>query len=210
MQLKDEHRDLALANMFEDDGDLLADALSEALYFGCRWHESPQGEDFWGEIYEQIKDGTYFDAPQHTPEDFEAKAKEHVHGTKDTNPKDGVGAKKVPMSGMPIPVLMECGLVKLHGDLKYGRYNWREAGVRASVYYDAALRHLAAYWEGEDIDPDSGIHHISHVITGLSVLRDSQLQGNCNDDRPKPYKSGWVSEMNEIASNMIEKHNNDK
>ena len=126
--------------------------------------------------------------------------------TKDTNPKDSIGTKKVPLSGMPAPVLMECGLVKLHGDLKYGRYNWRDAGVRASVYYDACMRHLMAWWEGEDIDPDSGEHHIAHAITGLSVLRDAQMQSNCTDDRPKASSVGWVSAMNVRAEKMIEKH----
>ena len=112
------------------------------------------------------------------------------------------------MSGLPAPVLMECGLVKLHGDLKYGAYNWRQAGVRSSVYFDAVMRHLNAWWEGEDIDPDSGEHHIAHAITGLAVLRDSQLFGNCTDDRPKPHTSGWIQELNERAAAMMDKSNN--
>ena len=124
--------------------------------------------------------------------------------TKPTNPKDSCGIKKVPMNGMPMNVLMEAGLVKLHGDLKYGRFNWREAGVRGSVYYDAAIRHLAAWYEGEDIDPDSGIHHISHAITGLAVLRDSMIRDNWTDDRPPPSEDGWMKELNVIAAKMIE------
>ena len=109
------------------------------------------------------------------------------------------------MSGMPMNVLMEAGLVKLHGDLKYGRFNWREAGVRGSVYYDAALRHLAAWYEGEDIDPDSGIHHIAHAICGLSVLRDSIIRDNWTDDRPPPSDTGWINEFNKQAAKMIDK-----
>lgn len=124
--------------------------------------------------------------------------------TKPTNPKDSCGIKKTPMSGMPINVLMEAGLVKLHGDLKYGRFNWREAGVRGSVYYDAAMRHLAAWYEGEDIDPDSGIHHIAHAITGLAVLRDSMIRDNWVDDRPPPSAHAWLEKFNEAAAKMIE------
>ena len=124
---------------------------------------------------------------------------------KDTNPKDRVGIRKAPMSGLPAPVLMECGLVKLHGDLKYGAYNWRDAGVRASVYYDAVWRHLTAWYEGEDLDPDSGEHHIAHAMTGLAVLRDSQMFGNCVDDRPNSHKLGWMQDMNNRASAMIDK-----
>ena len=126
---------------------------------------------------------------------------------KPTNPKEACGVKKVPTSGIPAPVLFEVGLVKLHGDLKYGRYNWRDAGVRASTYYDAIRRHLDAWWEGEDIDPDSGEHHLAHLICGASVLRDAQMQGMCNDDRPKPSSNrAWLREMNERAAKMIEKH----
>jgi len=125
---------------------------------------------------------------------------------KASNPKDAIGVSKVPVSGLPVPVIMECGLVKLHGDLKYGRYNWREAGVRSSVYYDACIRHLAAWWEGEDLDPDSGIHHLAHAMTGLMVLRDSQLVGNCKDDRPVPHGQGWIAEMNKKAALMLDKH----
>jgi len=125
---------------------------------------------------------------------------------KATNPKDACGVKKVPLSGMPAPVLLEAGLVKLHGDLKYGRYNWREAGVRGSFYYDAAFRHLAAWYEGEDNDPDSGISHIAHAITGLAVLRDSIMRGNWVDDRPQSTQ-GFISELNKKAAEMVEQHN---
>ena len=125
---------------------------------------------------------------------------------KATNPKDACGVKKVPISGFPVPVILEAGLVKLHGDLKYGRYNWRDAGVRGSVYYDACFRHLAAWWEGEDLDPDSGVHHLSHAITGLAVLRDAMIHDNWTDDRPKETL-GFVKELNKKAEEMIEKHN---
>lgn len=133
------------------------------------------------------------------------KTVEAVVDTKPTNPKDACGVKKVPISGMPAPVLLEAGLVKLHGDLKYGRYNWREAGVRGSVYYDAAFRHLAAWWEGEDLDPDSGISHLAHAITGLAVLRDAQFMDNWIDDRP-PANIGFIKEFNKKAEDLIKKH----
>tara|TARA_R100001230_G_scaffold22211_1_gene12659 strand:- start:79 stop:489 length:411 start_codon:yes stop_codon:yes gene_type:complete len=123
--------------------------------------------------------------------------------SKQTNPKDACGIKKVPISGMPVNVLLEAGLVKLHGDLKYGRFNWRDVGVRGSVYYDAAFRHLAAWYEGEDNDPDSGLHHISHAITGLIVLRDSIMRGNWTDDRPPPTPN-IIKEYNEKALKIID------
>jgi hypothetical protein len=127
---------------------------------------------------------------------------------KESNPKDNVGIKKVSMHVISSPVLMEASLGMLDGDKKYGSHNYRVAGVRASVYYDAAMRHLMAWWEGEDIDPDSGIHHVSKVISCMSVLRDAQMNDMCSDDRPPKFKTGWVQELNKKAKEIVEKYPN--
>jgi len=129
---------------------------------------------------------------------------------KNTNPKDAVGTKKVPFSVIPMPVLGEVGLALLEGARKYGRHNYREAGVRASVYFDAMIRHMGAFWEGEDIDPDSGLSHVIKAIAGLMVLRDSMIKGNWSDDRPPKVKDGWVQELNKKAEEIIEKYPNAK
>lgn len=75
--------------------------------------------------------------------------------SKPTNPKDAFGIKKASLSCVSSPVLMELGIAMQEGACKYGRHNYRVIGVRGSVYYDATLRHLMSWWEGEDIDPDS-------------------------------------------------------
>jgi hypothetical protein len=74
---------------------------------------------------------------------------------KPSNPKDMVGVKKVPFSVISAAVTAEVGVGMLEGASKYGRHNYRAVGVRASVYYDATMRHLTAWWEGEDVDPPS-------------------------------------------------------
>jgi hypothetical protein len=125
--------------------------------------------------------------------------------TKDTNPKDAIGVKKVPMSTVPARVIMEVGLAMLEGACKYGRHNYRVAGVRASVYYDAMQRHVMDWWEGEDTDPDSGLSHITKAIACLTVLRDSMHQGNWVDDRPPKTPGGWVKELNNHAKRLLEK-----
>jgi len=127
---------------------------------------------------------------------------------KPTNPKDAVGIKKVPFSVLAWRVLAEIGLALLEGARKYGRHNWRTAGVRASVYYDASFRHMTAWWEGEDIDPDSGLSHITKAMAGLMVLRDSMIEENWVDDRPPKVKSGWVADMNKLAEQIIVKYPN--
>jgi len=127
---------------------------------------------------------------------------------KDTNPKDAVGCKKVYFSTIPVPVLAEVGLGMLEGALKYGRHNYRKVGVRASVYYDAFKRHIEDWWEGEDIDPDSDLSHITKAICTLVVLRDAMIQNKLTDDRPPKSPKGWMRDLNKRAAALIEKYPN--
>lgn len=125
---------------------------------------------------------------------------------KESNPKDIVGSKKPPLSAVPFPVLYEVGAGMLEGALKYGRHNYRSIGVRSSIYFDAAMRHLVDWWEGQSIDPDSGIHHVSKAIATLMVLRDAQLRGLCTDDRPPPTQTGWMKRIQEKVEEIIERN----
>ena len=126
-------------------------------------------------------------------------------GEKPTNPKDAIGVRKAPLSCVPAGVIAEIGVGMLEGAAKYGRFNFRGVGVRASVYYDAAMRHLFAWWEGEDIDPDSGLHHVAKALTTLAVLRDAQIQAKCSDDRP-PRSAAFYARLNEQASAILDRH----
>ena len=126
---------------------------------------------------------------------------------KPSNPKDIFGVRKVPLlSVLPARVLAGIALGMLEGALKYGRHNYRVVGVRASVYVDAAMRHIAQFWEGENIDTESkaNLHHIDKAITTLIVLRDGILQGNFVDDRPPCADIDWVAQANVIAEGLID------
>lgn len=129
---------------------------------------------------------------------------------KPSNPKDAVGIKKAYVSVLPWGVIFELGLALLEGALKYGRHNYRKDGVRVSTYLDAANRHLAAFWEGQDIDADSGLSHVTKAMACLVVLRDSMMVGNFVDDRPPPLKEGWLDDLNAKAAALLEKYPNPK
>jgi Domain of unknown function (DUF5664)/Domain of unknown function (DUF4406) len=129
-------------------------------------------------------------------------------GTKPSNPKDELGIRRMPMSTVPAPVLAGVGVAMLEGALKYGRHNYRSIGVRASVYFDATMRHLMAWWEGEDLDPDSDISHITKAIASLVVLSDSELQGNLTDDRPPRSPANWYQKLNSRVTALLEKYPN--
>lgn len=124
-----------------------------------------------------------------------------------SNPKDSVGIKKAPLSTVSAPVLMEIGVAMLEGARKYGRHNYRMVGVKASVYYDAAMRHLTSWWEGENIDPDSGLSHVTKAIATLVVLRDAMLNKKCDDDRPPAFADpDWLACLNAKAALIIENY----
>jgi hypothetical protein len=124
-----------------------------------------------------------------------------------TNPKDALGVAKVPLHCVSCAVQMEVGLAMMEGGRKYGTHNYREKGVRASVYYDAAMRHIMSYWEGEDIDPDSGLPHIIKAIATLTVLRDGQLMENVVDDRPVQLPDKLDTDrLNEHAKDIIKRY----
>ena len=126
------------------------------------------------------------------------------------NPKDLVGRNKIPYSCIPATVIAELALAMLEGARIYGRHNYRVIDVESSTYIDACKRHIDAYVEGEDIDPDSGQHHIVKAIASLTVLRDAQIQGRIVDDRPPKSPKGWMQSLNKQVKEIIEKYPNCK
>lgn len=121
---------------------------------------------------------------------------------KDTNPKDAIGVSKTPVSTIPSQFIMGTGLAMMEGAIKYRRHNYRVAGIRYSVYYDALMRHMMAWWEGEDIDPDSGLSHLYKASACIAIMVDAMHSGIGNDDRP-PKMESWIPGMNDLASQLL-------
>lgn len=129
--------------------------------------------------------------------------------TKESNPKQAFGDAKPPLSTVPMPVLYEVALGMLEGHLKgYRRHNYRIAGVRMSTYYDAILRHITAWWEGQDIDPESGLPHIVKAICCMVVLRDAEMLGKVTDDRPPSHPDGWQEKLKPMVAALKAKYPN--
>lgn len=106
-------------------------------------------------------------------------------GLPDDNPKTAFGQAKPQLHAIPPIALLLLGQAMAEGERKYGGFNWREDKVSASVYYDAALRHLLSWWDGEDIDPDSGLPHPVKAMACLAIVLDAMHQDWLNDNRPK-------------------------
>lgn len=122
--------------------------------------------------------------------------------TKDTNPKDAIGSTKPGLATVPSTALMALGAAHYDGARKYGAFNWRTAGVRASIYREAIDRHLLAWWEGENTAPDSLVHHLAHVMACCAILIDATSCDKLNDDRPTPSKDGWMEPYRSLREHL--------
>ncbi len=103
--------------------------------------------------------------------------------TKPTNPKDAIGSNKLPLHLWPTTATALGCIGMLNGAAKYGRLNFRDAGIRPTIYIDAIKRHLDAFLEGEELDPDDGVPHLAAALAGLAIMVDARVVGKFVDDR---------------------------
>lgn len=100
--------------------------------------------------------------------------------------KDG----KAPLEYLPMAVMDDWARVHKHGADKYGIRNWRKDAILMSTYKGAILRHLRDWSDGEDLDPDSGINHLYHIMACCAVLLDAQMHDKAIDDRTDVESKG--------------------
>lgn len=111
-----------------------------------------------------------------------------------TNPKDLIGAKKVPLALVPPAGIIHVAMAMKNGAEKYGPYNWRSNPVLMTIYIEAADRHLKALLDGENTASDSKVHHAAHAAACMFILLDAMEIGNLVDDRPIPGKAAKLLE----------------
>jgi hypothetical protein len=73
--------------------------------------------------------------------------------------------------------------VTAYGEKKYARFNYLK-GAPASQSIDCALRHLLAWYNGEDKDAESGLNHLDHFAWNAMRLADEMQRRPELDDRP--------------------------
>lgn len=107
------------------------------------------------------------------------------------NPKDVIGQTKPGVRAISPVAMLEEGVIMQDGADKYGPFNWQDKPIQASIYYDAMMRHLFAWFTGQDVDPGSksGGLHLAAVRAGAGILIDAFATGSVIDDRPKKAAS---------------------
>lgn len=79
-----------------------------------------------------------------------------------------------------------CASVLDFGAKKYARGNWLN-GLDDTNCIDSLLRHLVKYQSGETIDPESGCHHLDHVLCNALFLAHHH-NGRKPNEIPYPHK----------------------
>lgn len=91
--------------------------------------------------------------------------------------------QKLPLQLVEPDFIRDIAKVLALGAQKYGENNWR-GGLKWGRTYGAALRHMYAWWKGEDKDPESGMSHLVHAATNLMFLAEWEKTHKELDDRP--------------------------
>lgn len=102
------------------------------------------------------------------------------------NPKDIIGATKVPLGLVPPVFIANTAMALMEGAGKYGPFNWRRTSspVQMMIYLEAAMGHIQALIDGQDIDVDSGLHHVAKAAACCAIILDATACNNMIDNRP--------------------------
>jgi len=155
----------------------------------CSISDGPQTPEDVPEDYDYANDTLYdewvqrkVDAERFTQPPNEGKIEDVKENPKLIRAlKDG----KAPLEHLVTSVWPGDARVHKSGADKYGTSNWLVDKILASTYKGAILRHLKAWAEGEDIDPESGENHLYHIRACCAIVLDSGMHGTLIDDRNK-------------------------
>ena len=95
--------------------------------------------------------------------------------------------QKADLSLLPKVFLETVAKAFMVGEKKYGRYNYCK-GHKTSQLIAAAMRHLAAYNDGEENDSVDGQPHLGSVGACIAMLLRQEELGTLNDNRYKGEK----------------------
>ena len=89
------------------------------------------------------------------------------------------------------------------GATKYGERNW-EKGFAFGRVFGAMQRHAWAWWNGEELDPTDGQHHLTSVAWGALVLLEFLTTGVGKDDRPHVEREQTRKSVEEARARLAQ------
>ncbi len=91
---------------------------------------------------------------------------------------------KVEIHQVPTSLVHAAAKVFMYGATKYEKNNFRK-GMDWSIPYDALLRHMSKWWNGEGYDEESKLSHLYHAAANISMLIEYEKTCPELDDRYK-------------------------
>lgn len=94
---------------------------------------------------------------------------------------------KTPYHLLPPEFLELPAQVLAFGAKKYSARNW-ERGMNWSRPFSALMRHMWAWWRGENLDPETNLPHLAHAACCIMFLLSYESRAIGTDDRPEPLE----------------------
>ncbi len=94
-------------------------------------------------------------------------------------------SEKPPLALLPWKALRKVSRVQAYGHKKYGDFFNYKKGMEVSRQLNCAIRHIADYLDGIDLDKESGESHLAHAATRLLFALENIEDGTATDDRYK-------------------------
>lgn len=101
--------------------------------------------------------------------------------TANSGRKDDAG--KLPWHLLPFDAIRGTLTVLDYGQRKYAPRNW-EHGMDWDRPFAAAMRHLSDWYDGADLDPETGLSHLDHALCCILFLSAYTKRGVGTDTRP--------------------------
>lgn len=77
---------------------------------------------------------------------------------------------------IPANALLEVVKVLTFGAKKYSPDNWRRVEDAERRYFDAANRHMWQWAMGEELDDETGLHHLASAVSNLLFILQFRLE----------------------------------
>lgn len=72
--------------------------------------------------------------------------------------------------------------VLMYGAEKYAPHNWKK-GLNREETLESMMRHLTALIDGQEVDPESGMPHIGHIMCNTMFYSHFNTMGGGNGER---------------------------
>ncbi len=109
------------------------------------------------------------------------------------------GQKRARFDLLPWEELWDVAELYGIGATKYAEHNWRK-GYKWGLSMQALHRHLAQFWNGESLDPETKCHHLTSVIFHALAMLYFEKHFPELDDRPKSAPKAVPAKLKRMES----------